>query len=219
MTKQGSTTPSAKCGVTIICFLMIVAMQGYLLRNIPTNNSFSILSLPFILEFIFCILMIIGSIVCFVNPKGWTNTLGCVTALTIFGIYTIISIINYETFLAAYLTGFSPQYNSSAGAMVGFKLVLALIGVTAGIPVIAPIDSREYSKRLREKVQEQDAKWAKASAIAAKNELESTLSKLKEKYSEEELSEILSQLYKSNNDSASDKEDIIEQWRGWGGGM
>lgn len=217
MTKQASTAPAARGGVTVICFLLIIVGQVYLLRAIPANNSFDLLSLPFILEFVFCLFMLIGCAICFIRPKGWTSTTGCITVLILFALYMVANIIYYPIFSVAYLTGFNPQYSSSAGALVGFKLVLALIGVTAGIPVVAPIDKREYSRRLREKVEQQDAIWAKTSVIGAKKELELTLAKLKGKLNEEELSDILNQLQSEN--SVTNKEDVAEQWRGWGGGM
>lgn len=231
MTTKKEIIPEAKGGVAIICFLIVIIGQGYLLRNILFTGS--LISLPgaYYLEMLFCLLLFVGIIICFIRPSGWGLGAGRYTALGLFLIYSIVNIINYKTFMTGYLTGFSPEFDSAGGALVGLKLVLTLIGVTAGIPAGPKIDDREYAHRLREKVQMQQAEWAKASVKGAQKDLENTLAQLKETLSEEEMAALLSQLQetvqnkaaahipKEASSSETASPGIAEEWKGWGGGM
>ncbi len=226
MTVQVSQPSKAKVGVSIVCFLLILAGQGYLLRSLILDGQFSLLSAPFLAEGFFCIVLLAGCIVCLRKPSGWTNLAGCICAFLLFGLYAACNILYYPVFSAAYLTGVHTEYNSVGGALVALKLVLALIGVTAGIPASPPIDKFEYSRRLREKAELQQAQWAKASVRGAKKDLDDTIAKLRQNLSEEELSELLNKLQEASGTPPSAREEddashegIAEQWRGWGGGM
>ena len=222
MNKQHSDAPAARGGMAILCFFAVIAGQAFLLRNILFSGN---LSAPFYIELLFCLLMAAGIIICWVRPAGWGKRTGCTIALVLFILYTAFSVLNYNTFASAYLTGISTVYESTGRALVGLKLVLALIGVTAGIPVAPRMDDREYSRRLREKAQMQEAQWAKASARGAQEDLNATLNRLKATLSEEEMAELLAQLQEkaSASEKASDTPEasnsVAEEWRGWGGGM
>jgi hypothetical protein len=159
---------------------------------------------------------------------GWSTKAGCAIALILFVVYLVLSIFGYSTLSEAYLTGFNPEFSSAGRAMVGFKLVLALIGVTAGIPAGPQIDPREYSRRLREKTERQEAEWAKATVKGARKDLKATVDRLRGTLSEEELAELLAELQKpietdspesTPSSPRNDENNMSEKWRGWGGGM
>lgn len=230
MQKPNSNEPAAKGGVAVICFLLIIAGQIWLLRN-QLFTSFTSLPVSYYIEMLFWLVLIAGIVVCWVRPMGWGGHLGCGIALVSFVIYMIFSIITYNTFAAGYLTGFNPTFDSAGGALVGLKLVLALVGVTAGIPAGPKIDDREYAQRLREKVEQQNAQWAMASVKGAHKDLENTLDRLKSTLSEEEMKALIADLQKSLDDPsekskaqdtvpAEDNLDTIaENWKGWGQGL
>lgn len=207
---------SARGGVTILCFLAIIAGQLYLLRNVLFSGQSQGLSGFYYIEFVFFVLMIGGMIICWIRPLGWGTGAGKWIAMAVFALYLLFNLLYYNQFIAAYLTGFTPTYQSAAGGIIGIKLVLGLVGVTAGIPVAPPIDKWEYSRRLREKVEMQEAQWAKASVRGARKDLSETVARLKETLSEEELSELLAEL-QSPQDTPSGN--VAEDWRGWGGGV
>ena len=150
----------------------------------------------------------------------------------LFGLYVLYSVLLYSQFQAAYGGFFSQE--SVAGAMVAVKLVLVLIGITAGIPTIPKIDSREYSRRLREKALQQEANWAKESVKGARRDLQATVDKLRNSLTPEEMQALVEELQsdaaviKSENgttkakttDSVSKNNVTTEDvHQGWGGGM
>ncbi len=221
MNKQNSSAPAARGGITVLCFLFIIAGQAYLLRSMLFGSDTSGLSLPFCAELFFCLLMTAGIVICCIRPTGWGGKPGCAAALALFIIYAAVNILYYDIFSSAYLSSIHTEYDSMGGALVALKLILALVGVTAGIPVAPRIDDREYARRLREKVQMQQAEWAKASAQGAQNDLNDTLEKLKATLSEEEMAALLAQLQQTAAQGASEKPkpDPAEDAHGWGGGM
>lgn len=222
MSKQKSDAPAARGGMAVLCFLVVIAGQGYLLRDLLFSGG---LSTPFYIELLFCFLMAAGIVICWVRPQGWGGKRGCAAALILFVVYAVFTVFYYDTFAAAYLAGSGSAYQSTGGAFVGLKLVLALVAVTAGIPVAPRIDDREYSRRLREKAQMQEAGWAKESVKGAQQDLEATLTKLKATLSEEEMAALLAQLQESaqpkadNAPPAEPEPDASEDAHGWGGGM
>lgn len=111
------------------------------------------------------------------------------------------------------------KYESSAGGLIGLKLVLVLIGITAAIPTTPRIDDREYARLLREQAQRQEASWARASVEGARKDLNATLEKLKATLSEEEIAALIKQSENTAAHSASDPAPDPEEWHGWGGGM
>ena len=195
--------PAARGGVAILCFLLILAGQGYLLRRLIAGDAGSILRLPFLVECCFAVILLGACVLCAVKPTGWTSKTGCIAAFAVYTLYVVHSLVFYNDFSAAYLTGIQAQYDSAGGALVALKLVVALIGVTAGIPASPPIDKFEYSRRLREKAQLQQAQWARNSAEGAKKDLDSAIAKLKDSLSEEELAELLSRLQKEAAEKVS----------------
>ena len=218
----------ARCGAAILCFAIVLFGQVYLLRNLLFGGSFGSLPTEFYIEMLFWPLLIAGIVICWVRPMGWGGKKGCAIALILFVVYLVLSILSYDTFAEAYLTGFNPEFDSAGRAMVGVKLVLSLIGVTAGIPAGPQIEPREYSRRLREKVELQEAEWAKASVKGARKDLKATIDRLKGTLTEEELAELLAELQKPIADDApadepssprNDENNAAEKWRGWGGGM
>ncbi|MGI6182325.1 MAG: hypothetical protein ACOYIE_09660 [Agathobaculum sp.] len=221
MNKQNSSAPAARGGITVLCFLLIIAGQAYLLRSMLFGSGASGLPMPFCAELFFCLLMTAGIVISCIRPTGWGSKLGCAIALALFILYAAINILQYDIFSSAYLSGIHAEYASMGGALVALKLVLALVGVTAGIPVAPRIDDREYARRLREKVQMQQAEWAKASAQGAQKDLNDTLEKLKATLSEEEMAALLAQLQQTAAQSSAEKPkpDPTEDAHGWGGGM
>lgn len=234
MSKKNSNAPAARGGVTVLCFLFIIVGQAYLLRSMLFTGDAGSLSAVFYAEIAFCLLMAAGIVICCVRPTGWGGKTGCVAALVLFVLYAAVTVLNYNTFASAYLTGFPTEYTSTGSAFVALKLVLALVGVTAGIPAAPRMDDREYARRLREKVQLQNAEWAKASAKGAQNDLDATLAKLKASLSEEEMAALLAQLQEAAQKDAPSaaagsavqpdasealKPSASEDLHGWGGGM
>ncbi|MCD8370499.1 MAG: hypothetical protein LUC94_09315 [Clostridiales bacterium] len=234
MERNSADNRTARGGVAIICFLTVIIGQAWLLRNILFTGNFGSLPMPYYIEMVFCLLLAIGIFICLIRPRGWGGTIGCGVALLLFVIYAIFTIVNYHLFLTGYLTGFHATYESSGGGFVGLKLVLVLVGVTAGIPVAPRIDDREYARRLREKVQKQDAQWAMAAARGARKDLHSTVEKLRSSLSPEELAELLAELQSTSVPAGSDgtpggseasgdaenaTENAAERAHGWGGGI
>lgn len=237
MSKQDSSAPAAKGGVAVLCFLAIIVGQIYLLRNLIFSGDPVIFTAPYLLELLFCLLLLAGIVICWIRPQGWGGLIGRSIALGLFALYALVTILNYPVFSTAYLTGFQAQFASAGGGFVGLKLVLALVGVIAAIPVAPRIDDREYARRLREKVQRQEAEWAKASLKGAQEDLNATLAKLRETLSEEEMAALLTQLQQtaqqqsppssgqpaseappSGDASGDSTQPASEYWRGWGCG-
>ena len=228
MANKQSDGSGARCGAAIICFLIIILGQVWLLRNLLFGGSFGSLPTALYIEMLFWLPLIAGIVICWVRPMGWGDKKGCIIALAFFILYLVFSILQYSTFTEAYLTGFNPEFDSAGGAMVGAKLVLGLIGVTAGMPAGPQIEPREYSRRLREKAELQEAEWAKASVKGARKDLKATIDRLRGTLSEEELAELLAELQKPVTDDEpaqapssprNDENSASEKWRGWGGGM
>lgn len=243
--KQNKTNARARGGITVICFLVILIGQFYLLRNVVHQNSFSLITMPWGAELIFALVLITAIIYLFVQPMGWYTKKRLVSAFMLLIAYIVLNVVYYAAFKDAYLAGFPFEYASSAGGLVGLKLVLAVVGVTAGIPVAQPIDGREYARRLREKIEKNNAQLTKETAVGAQQDLRHTIKKLKETMSAEELAAFLRELQNINTESdnsatvvpdgiaaasmdtdsisstpASDEEtSLAEKWRGWGGGV
>lgn len=218
----------ARCGVAILCFLIVILGQVYLLRSLLFGGSLGSLPAALYIEMLFWPILIVGIVVCWVRPMGWGSKKGCAIALIFFLIYLAFSIFSYSTFSEAYLTGFNSEFASAGGALVGAKLVVSLIGVTAGIPAGPQVDAHEYSRRLREKAELQEAEWAKNAVKGARKDLKATVDRLRGTLSEEELAELLAELQKPITDDESkdspssprsDDNNMAEKWRGWGGGM
>ncbi len=227
MIKEKPASSSARGGVTILCFMLIIAGQAWLLRK----TFPSVLATPAMLvECLFCLLMLAGIVRCWKVPMGWGGKRGQGIALALFVLYAVVNTINYQALSTAYLSGTEASFPSAGGALLGLKLVLALVGVIAGIPTIAPIDGREYATRMREKLEKQNLQYATESIKGAQKDLDATIRKLRETLSEEELTALLSQLQQNapaSNDpatppstAAGDKDHINpEDWRGWGNGI
>ena len=214
-----SDTQASRRGVTVICFLLVICGELWLLRNLLLEGNLSSLSPVCWLEFFFLLLLAAGTVFCLIRPQGWGGKVGCTAALLLFTIYAAFTVWNHSFFLQAYLTGFHPTYESSAGGLIGLKLVLFLIGITAAIPTTPRIDDREYARLLREQAQRQEASWARASVEGAQKDLNATLEKLKATLSEEEIAALIKQLENTAAHSASDAAPDPEEWHGWGGGM
>ena len=242
--KQNKTNTRARGGVTVICFLVILVGQFYLLRNVIHTDSFSFVMMPWSAELLFGLVLIAAIIYLFIQPMGWYTKRRLAAAFILLIAYSALTIFYYEAFKTAYLTGASFEYASSAGGLVGLKLVLAVIGVTAGIPVAQSIDGREYAKRLREKVEKNNAQLTKETASGAQQDLIRTINKLRETMSPEELAVFLKELKSADietvcnsatpvdissapadsdaTSSCSGSEaqtPLAEKWRGWGGGV
>ena len=96
--------------------------------------------MPWSAELLFGLVLIAAIIYLFIQPMGWYTKRRLAAAFILLIAYSALTIFYYEAFKTAYLTGASFEYASSAGGLVGLKLVLAVVGVTAGIPVAQPID-------------------------------------------------------------------------------
>ena len=245
--KKDGTNGRARGGVTVICFLVILIGQFYLLRNIVHTAAFSFMTMPWIGELFFALVLIAAGIYLFIQPMGWYTKTRLTAAFILLAAYITLNILYYTVFKEAYLTGFPFEYASSAGGLIGLKAVLAVIGVTAGIPVVQPIDGREYARRLREKIEKNNAQLTKETVSGARHDLIRTINKLKETMPPEELAAFLQELKSADIEtahssgtsdgispvssetdtisscSASDVPDeqtpLAEKWRGWGGGV
>jgi len=210
---------TSRGGISIICFLIIIIGQPIMLRKVLFNGGLASIPSMYYIELIFCLVMVVGIIFCFVKKDGWGGVKGHIIVFALFILYCIFTALHYTAFAEAYLTGFNAEFKSAGGALVILKLFLALIAVIGGMP--APkVDGREYARALRERVQKQEAQWAQESIKGAKKDLNATVRKLKSSLTDEELKELMAQL---NGDSVSpyDDEDtsISEDMHGWGGGI
>lgn len=232
--KKNEKNARARGGVAIISFLVILIGQIYLLRKTVHDDLFFFIRMPWSAELIFAFILIAASVYLLIQPMGWYTKKRLVLAFIVLIAYIILNILYYTVFKIAYFTGFSFDYASSAGGLVGLKLVLATIGVTSGIPVVQTIDGREYARRLREKLEKNNAQLAKETAVGAQQDLIRTIKKLKETMSPQELTVFLQELKDTDSESgnvaaaasgkiSSVSDDIqtplAEQWRGWGGGQ
>lgn len=221
-----SQSPKAKCDTVVVCFAVIIIGQGWLLRHTLAAGLFA-WPLAVTVELIFCIVMLAAVIWCWTHPKGWTSNLGCGIAFGVFALYLVFNLFFYSDFSQMYLAGINADTPSWGKALVALKLILAIMGVVAGIPAAPAPSNREYAEKMRQAVYRQEAEWAKGNAKGAKADLEKTLQKLKESLSPEEMETLLAELRsgtaaspEEKNDSAEDAdESVAEKWRGWGGGV
>lgn len=226
MKKQHDGASHARGGVAVICFLTIIIGQAYLLRNIFRTDLFALPVVPWGIEFFFMLIFVAAIIYLFIEPMGWYTKIRLAIAFSLLIAYVGMTVFFYSEFQRVYLTGSSFEYASSAGGLVGLKLVLAVIAVTAGIPVAQPIDGREYARRLREKVEKNNAQLVKKTAAGAQKDLATTIKKLKATLSPEEMETFLQELRADSTASSSTagsqasdtNESLAEKWRGWGGG-
>lgn len=188
------TKNSARCGTTILCFLAAVIGQVYLLRNVLFTGTLPSPLTPYLAELVFS-LMLLGAVVwCFRCPQGWRSRKGSIAAFVLFAVYMAANVLYYGPLSEAYSAGITAEYASTGRALLGLKLVLVFMGIVAGMPASAPIDSREYSRLLREKAELQSAEWAKASVKGSKKELDDTMRRLKETLSPEEMAALAAEL-------------------------
>lgn len=206
MSSSNSTLLKARGWVTIVCFAIVIFGQAWLLRNKLTLSEIGPLPAYYYGEFFFILLLIIGIIINCVRSTGWGNGIGRKAALGLVAAYAAYSVYFYKQFAEAYLTGFEANYASVGSALIALKLVIVTIGVVAGIPVAPRINDREYSRRLREKVQRQDAEWAKAAVKGSSKELKETVEKLRGSLSEEEFAELLADISQQNKEKADETE-------------
>ena len=179
-------------GTAILCFAAVIAGDIFLLRKVLSYVLISQHQLPFILEAASWAVLLVGIIWIWTHKKGWGTVKSKVIVFSLFGLYVLYSVLFYSDFQTAYMTSFSEP--AVAGAMVGVKLVLVLIGLTAGIPTGPKIDSHEYAHRLREKALQQEAEWAKESVRGARKDLQATVEKLKNTLTPEELQALMEEL-------------------------
>ena len=214
---ENHKSPAAKCDTVVLCFLLIIIGQGILLRNTLAAGpaAWPLMVWP---ELVFCAVMAAAAAWCWTHPRGWSTNPGCVAAFALFGVYAVFNIVFYGSFARLYMEGIGGEYESWGKAIEALKLVLAIMAVTAGIPAAAAPTGREYADKLREAVYRQNAEWAKGSAAGAKKDMESTLEKLKETLSPEEMEALLAQL-QAGQDKPKDEQSVTEEWRGWGGGI
>ena len=150
--------------------------------------------LPVLTELPFAVLFAAGLAWCWGHPKGWTNNVGCAAAFVLLAVYLAINAAQYRTLAGLYLAGIETEYPSWGKALVAIKLILACMGVVAGVPAAAAPTGREYADKLRQAVYRQEAEWAKGSARGAKKDLDATMHKLKESLSPQEYAELLARM-------------------------
>ena len=209
-------------GTGIVCFLAAIIGGIYLMRPVFLNDPIHIVSLPVLLECISWVVLLIGVIWLWTHKKGWGGIKGKIVVFSLFGGYLLYSVLLYPEFQQIYLQTVTGS-EAAAGAMVGVKLFVVLIGITAGIPVGPKIDGREYAQRLREKAMRQEAEWAVESVKGAKKELQTTVERIKDSLTEEELRILMKELQdtfkeESPENSGSDVS-TADIRNGWGGGV
>ena len=195
--------PEAVRGTAIFCFAAVIIGDIFLLRHVLSYVLIHEKQLPFILEAVSWVVLLIGIIWIWTHKKGWGTVKSKIIVFGLFGLYLLYSVLFYTDFQTAYMTVFSEE--AVAGAMVGVRLVLVLVGLTAGIPVGPKIDSREYAHRLREKALQQEANWAKESVKGARRDLQATVEKLKNTLSPEELQALMEELQQGVGDDGRGK--------------
>ena len=206
--KADKREPEARGGVTAVFFAAAIILHVFLVRNYISADWSRLISIPFVLELVFDLLLVVGCVVCIRQRAGWKTPKGVAIVFVLFVLYTILNVAFYKIYADAYLTGMDDIYISTAGAMVGVKAVLILIGVIAGIPTTAKIDGHEYARRLKQKVEMQNASYAKEAALNSKKDLEKTIENLRKSMSEEEFRELMSKF--SEGDIKTDKEEISD---------
>lgn len=229
---DGNNGMHAVRGTAIVCFAAVIIGDIVLLYPSLKNGLQKHMQLPIIMEIISWVILAYGIIWIWRHKKGWATLKSKLVVFGLFGLYVLYSVLLYSQFQAVYGGFFSQE--SVAGAMVAVRLVLVLIGITAGIPTIPKIDSREYSRRLREKALQQEANWAKESVKGARRDLQATVDKLRNSLTPEEMQALVEELrgcesdVKNKNDPDAVKpadsvslngvttKDVHE---GWGGGM
>ena len=183
--------PRAVQGTAILCFAAVIIGEAFLLRRLFPMPFFREIHL--ILSFISWIVLAAGIVYLWTHEKGWGTLRSKIVVFSLFGLCILYSVCFYSRFVESYLTGWDTDA-VIAGAMVGVRLVLMLIGITAGIPVGPKIDDREYAYRLREKALQQEARWAKESVKGAKRDLAGTVERLRNSLTREELQALLDEL-------------------------
>ncbi len=221
---ERQAVPAAKCGTVVVCFLAIILGQGVLCWRAVCAGA-SAPQAALLGELVFCVVMLAAVIWCWTHPKGWGGNRGCVIAAGIFVVYLLFNLLYYRAFAQLYLAGIDTEFPSWGKALVTVKLVLAMMGVVAGIPAAPAPSGREYAEKMRQAVYRQEAEWAKGNAKGAKKDFEKAMAKLKENLSPQEMQALLAQLRteapqeQAAAPSETTQEDgIAETWRGWGGG-
>ena len=202
--ETNKSEPEAKGGVTVVFFAAAIILHIILVRNyIPADWS-RLFSVPFLFEMLFHVVLIYGCVVCIRCKAGWKTPKGVAIVFILFVLYVILNATCYQAYIDAYLTGMDALYTSTAGAMVGVKAMLILIGITAGIPMAAKIDKYEYARRLKQKVEMQNASYAQATAVNSKKDLEKTIMNLRKSMSEEEFEKLMSELKDIGNNTSKE---------------
>ena len=191
-TKTDKNEPEARGGVTVVFFAAAIILHAFLVRNYILADLSRLSSIPLVFELIFHLLLVVGCVVCVRQKAGWKTPKGVALVFILFVLYTILNAAYYTSYVDAYLTGMDAVYTSTAGAMVGVKATLILIGIIAGIPSTAKIDRHEYARLLKQKVEMQNASYAKEAALNSKKDLEKTIENLRKSMSEEEFKELMS---------------------------
>ena len=215
---ENTKSPAAKCGTVVVCLLIIIIGQGVLFRS-ALAAGFAAWPLAVKLELVFCVVMAGAAAWCWGHPRGWSTNLGCAAAFILFGLYAVLNIVFFNTFVQLFLTGTGGGAESMGKALVALKLVLAIMAVVAGIPAAPAPTGREYAEKLREAVYRQNAQQARNNAAGAKKDLDNAMKKLRETLSPEELDALLGQLRAEQSGPEDGGESVTEQWRGWGGGI
>ncbi len=230
--QDAAAGPQAVRGTAVFCFLVTIIGDIILSRKVLPASFFTP---AFLLAAAFWIILLIGIIWIWRHKEGWHGRRQIIV-FGIFALYLIVAVVFYKEYQAAYLLGLPSSVDpelapSLAGGIVGVRVFLVLIGITAGIPVGPKIDGREYARRLREKTIQQEANWAKESVKGAKKDLQETVERLKSTLTPEEMQALLqelqssspedvipSQTTKSDLDTAGVKTDDVKE-SGWGHGI
>ena len=65
-----SDTQASRRGVTVICFLLVICGELWLLRNLLLEGNLSSLSPVCWLELLFLLLLAAGTVFCLIRPQG-----------------------------------------------------------------------------------------------------------------------------------------------------
>ena len=94
-----SDTQTSRRGVTVICFLLVICGELWLLRNLLLEGNLSSLSPVCWLEFFFLLLLAAGTVFCLIRPQGWGGKVGCTAALLLFTVYAAFTVWNHSFFI------------------------------------------------------------------------------------------------------------------------
>lgn len=198
----------ARPGTTIFCFAIALVEQLYLLRE-PLSRGFGNWPPVLYLELVSWVLLVAGIVISFVW-KGWKTNAGCIVALALAGLHIAVDAVNFSTLRELYFAGINSVYPSYGPALVTLKLILILLGVTAGIPVADAPKGREYARKLEEAYHKQEMEWAKANMKGARKDAEETLAKLKRQLSQEELEALLASMREETSSADASTEETGE---------